>query len=77
MEEDRVFPPRPEVADALRMGGVELGELLGNDLDWRAIELQGNFGSRQLNGFILKPPQLPHFKHKIIPKHTHAPDDRN
>lgn len=68
VEEDGIFPAGPEVADALGVGGVELGELLRDDLDGRAVELQGDLGSGQLEGLILEPAQLLHFKHKIIPK---------
>lgn len=39
VEEDGVFPAGTKVANALGVCGVELGELLGDDLYGRAVEL--------------------------------------
>jgi hypothetical protein len=45
VEEEGVVPARAQVADAVRVGGVDLGELLRDHFHRGTVELQRDLGS--------------------------------
>ena len=48
MKNDRFLPTWSKVADALRVGRVELGQLFGDYLNWWVVELERDLGSGRL-----------------------------
>ena len=52
------------------MVGVELGQLLGDDFNWREVELKRDFGSWGLVVLCVYPAQLYHFIDNCNKTHT-------